>query len=203
MGYCKNIYSILLGSLILFAITLPLSDCTSPIPIDGPDGEWRFFATGFVQERTFWLCGNEGYMLEHCNCQSCPDVENELIPIIFDKDASGYIGKYVGVEGSLQEDSLGFCPTIVVESMKEIPIRYRCGDVNHDFVIDSIDAVIIANYVFADGQIPAGLEYADTNCSGDINVSDVIMISNYLDNHRSLPCDLNRDGIPDCGPHSP
>ena len=203
MGYCKNIYSILLGSLILFAITLPLSDCTSPIPIDGPDGEWRFFATGFVQERTFWLCGNEGYMLEHCNCQSCPDVENELIPIIFDKDASGYIGKYVGVEGSLQEYSLGFCPTINVESMKEIPIRFRCGDVNHDFAIDIMDIIIIRDYIFMDIPITTEYGYADTNCNGSVDISDAVVIINYLFNNGVPPCDLNRDGIPDCGPHSP
>lgn len=183
---------------LLILLVLPLTDCTSPIQGENPQEEHRFFATGFVREHGFWLCGNYGLMLEHCDCADCPKFENDLMPVDWDFGTLDFEGKYVGVEGFWFEDTLGLCPMIVVESVKEIPIRYRCGDVNHDWKIDVVDAKLIINYVGASDPLPYEYKIADTNCDASVNFSDAVLIINYVYQNGPPPCDENRDRIPDC-----
>ena len=94
-------------------------------------------------------------------------------------------------------------PESLTPSLPEEPV-YACGDVDGDSDVDLGDVDALNAYVFEGANPPKG--EADVNGDGAPNISDVIVLSNYLKGRgaapvcgkavRSYQCgDLNLDGI--------
>jgi hypothetical protein len=56
--------------------------------------------------------------------------------------------------------------------------RVNCGDVNRDWVIDSRDALLVAQYVEEMG-VTVWLDACDVDCDGQITIADANMINSY------------------------
>jgi hypothetical protein len=65
---------------------------------------------------------------------------------------------------------------------------YLCGDANHDFSVNTSDAVTIINYIFAGGDPPDPFISGDTNCDEIVNVSDAVYIINFIFMGGHEPC---------------
>lgn len=57
---------------------------------------------------------------------------------------------------------------------------FRRGDVNADSAANLTDAVVLLNYLFLNGPVPACLKSADTNDNGAIDLTDSVYLVNYL-----------------------
>ena len=73
-----------------------------------------------------------------------------------------------------------------------------CGDVQYDGKVNISDAVYLISFVFSGGPAPNPYIIGDVNCDGKSNVGDAVYLINYVFKNGSPPCDINRDGIPDC-----
>jgi hypothetical protein len=59
-------------------------------------------------------------------------------------------------------------------------VRFKCGDVNGDGLINVTDVVYLINYLFISGPPPAPMATGNANCDGSVNVSDVVYLINSL-----------------------
>jgi hypothetical protein len=59
-------------------------------------------------------------------------------------------------------------------------VRFECGDVNGDGLINVSDVMYLINRLFISGPPPAPLAVGDVDCNGVINVSDVVYLINFL-----------------------
>ncbi|MBD3218369.1 MAG: S8 family serine peptidase [candidate division Zixibacteria bacterium] len=75
-----------------------------------------------------------------------------------------------------------------------------CGDIDGNGFINVNDAVRLINYVFIPGSpLPISLIASDTNCDDSVSLVDIIWIINYIFRGGFAPCDLDGNGITNCG----
>jgi hypothetical protein len=89
-------------------------------------------------------------------------------------------------------------PNRVDTSNAMFSIGGACGNANSDNGISTEDVVWIINYVLLSGYPPKPLESGDVNCDGLIDINDAQWLINYMYSEGDMPCDIDRDGIPDC-----
>ena len=58
--------------------------------------------------------------------------------------------------------------------------------------------ILCFGYLFSDGPAPDPYESCDTDCSGDVDIDDVVYTIAYIFSGGSAPCDTDGDGVPDC-----
>ncbi len=68
-------------------------------------------------------------------------------------------------------------------------LRFRCGDVSKDGVVDLADAIFLLNYVFKGGDPPDPLELGDVNADGIVDLEDIVYLLNYLFKGGPPPCE--------------
>ncbi len=61
------------------------------------------------------------------------------------------------------------------------------GDANNDGLTNISDAVLIINYIFADGDAPDDFYYSDVNGDCLVNISDAVAIVNYIFTGQTIP----------------
>ena len=54
------------------------------------------------------------------------------------------------------------------------------------------------SYIFTGGFEPVPIESADANCSGNVDVDDLVYLINYFFTAVLSPCDPDGDNVPDC-----
>jgi hypothetical protein len=74
-----------------------------------------------------------------------------------------------------------------------------CGELDHLGIVDIDDAVFLINYVFASGFPPEPYHMADVNCNGSVDIDDIVHIVMYVFAGGNVPCDIDGDGVKDCG----
>jgi hypothetical protein len=65
---------------------------------------------------------------------------------------------------------------------------YKCGDCNHDAIVDVGDVVYLINYLFKSGPAPQPLLSGDVNQDVVVDVGDVVYLINYLFKAGRPPC---------------
>jgi hypothetical protein len=64
------------------------------------------------------------------------------------------------------------------------------GDANGDEVVDVVDVIYMANYLFRSGPTPLPWEaICDVNCDDVVTTADVIKIVSYIFKDGTPPCD--------------
>ncbi len=123
----------------------------------------------------------------------CDNCQQESNPDQLDDDEDGF--------GNVCDN----CPTVYNPGQEDEDgdnvgdvCDYICGDANGDGEVNVSDGVFIINFVFAGGPAPARFEAANANCDEAVNVSDAVWIINYVFVGGNIPCDVDKDGIPDC-----
>jgi len=58
--------------------------------------------------------------------------------------------------------------------------------------------VYIINYIFSGGPEPVPYESGDADCSGGIDIDDVVHLIGYIFSGGFDPCDTDGDQSPDC-----
>jgi len=86
----------------------------------------------------------------------------------FDTAAIPMVTEFTQTFGTVPEHK-PYTPTLIS--------NFMCGDVNHDYVIDSLDAEVMVDYYFNCGSPPTPVEAGDVNCDGRIDFSDVALVS--------------------------
>jgi hypothetical protein len=82
---------------------------------------------------------------------------------------------------------------------KELGCAYMCGDVTHDCAVDIDDISFLLAYIFDQGPTPDPFWTGDVDCSEPIDIDDVTHILAYVFSGGNAPCDIDGDGVPDCG----
>ncbi len=57
---------------------------------------------------------------------------------------------------------------------------YIPGDINLDLAVNPVDVVLLVNYVYKQGQVPAVLNSADVNGDCAVNPVDVVTMVNFV-----------------------
>ena len=65
---------------------------------------------------------------------------------------------------------------------------YKCGDVNGDYQVNTVDVTYLISFLFRGGPPPQPLCLGDVNCDHVVNISDVVYLSNYLYWGGPPPC---------------
>jgi hypothetical protein len=77
--------------------------------------------------------------------------------------------------------------------------QYMCGDADASEAVDIDDVVYVIAYIFSSGPGPTPVEAADADCSGGVDIDDVVYLIAYIFSSGPPPCDLDGNGIFDCG----
>jgi hypothetical protein len=88
----------------------------------------------------------------------------------------------------VQDDYLYVCATHGVHLFRVNPPPVACGDIDGNGAVNVSDVVYLINFVFGDGELPAGPEVADVDCNALINVSDVVYLIAYVFGDGAEPC---------------
>ncbi|MFQ5607379.1 MAG: dockerin type I domain-containing protein [Candidatus Zixiibacteriota bacterium] len=68
---------------------------------------------------------------------------------------------------------------------------FLCGDVNHDYVIDSLDIQTLVDYYFNCGAPPHPIEAGDVNCDSLIDLNDLMLVTSAATGGGPTLCCIN------------
>jgi len=74
-----------------------------------------------------------------------------------------------------------------------------CADANGDSLITFDDLDFLLTYYFAFGPAPDPIAVADLNCSGGVDIADIVMLAQFLNGEEPPICCLEGQGEPPTG----